>query len=382
MLGLYFISLYGKTLKSVSVKFSKPRRPGYEILIHSGLLAKSGPEIKRRFPKHTPFIISSPRVHKFWGKALEASLKKAGFKGMARHLVPDGEQNKNFRQFEKALAALAAFGKGQSVKPLVILLGGGVIGDLGGFAAASYKRGVPFVQIPTTLLSMVDSSVGGKLGIDFKTPRGLIKNLVGAFAQPSLVLIDPKVLTTLAPREFSAGMAEAVKTAVLFDAPLFETIESSVGRLLTQDPKALVHVISKCVAHKARIVMQDEYDTGGKRALLNLGHTFGHAIEAASKFKLLHGECVAFGTCCAVNLSARLGLAHPELMRVSELLQRFGLPVELPAMPMAVVMRAMSEDKKFEGGMRFVLPRRLGKSELRAVKNEKLVRQVIQGRFH
>jgi len=240
---------------------------------------------------------------------------------------------------------------------------------------------VPFVQIPSTLLSMVDSSVGGKLGIDFRTPRGLVKNLVGAFCQPSLVLIDPRLLGSLPPREFSAGMAELVKTAVLFDAPLFEAIESGVGPLLTQDPRALEYVISKCVAHKARVVMKDEYDSGGQRALLNLGHTFGHAIEAAAKFRLLHGECVAFGTCCAIDLSARLGKADPALMRVPPLLERFGLPIRLPALPMAKVMQAMSEDKKFEGGMRFVLPLRLGRAEVAPIKDASLIRSVIRGRF-
>jgi 3-dehydroquinate synthase len=368
-------------LKSVVLKFKKPRNAGYDILIKPGLLAGAGAEIKRRFPKHTPFIISSPWVHKFWGKALEASLKKSGFQGLGRHLAPDGEQHKNFRQFESALAALAAFGQGQKLKPIVLLLGGGVIGDLGGFVAASYKRGIPFVQVPTTLLSMVDSSVGGKLGIDFDSPRGLVKNLVGAFYQPSLVLIDPKVLGTLPPRQLASGMAEVVKTAVLFDAPLFEAIESSAPRLLAQDASALSHVISSCVAHKASIVMRDEFDTQGLRALLNLGHTFGHAVEAASKFRLLHGECVAFGTCCAIDLSARLGLADPELMRVAPLLERLGLPTRLPALPITAVMNAMSEDKKFEGGMRFVLPLKLGKSVVKPFGDAGVIRAIIQGRF-
>jgi 3-dehydroquinate synthase len=368
-------------LKRVSLKFKTPRNPGYEILVQAGLLAKAGLEIKRRFPRYTPFIISSPRVHKLWGRALEASLAKAGFKGLGRHLVPDGEKNKNFAQFGRALGALTAFGQGQKLKPLVVLLGGGVIGDLGGFAAASYKRGVPFVQVPTTLLSMVDSSVGGKLGVDFATPRGLVKNLVGAFYQPSLVLVDPKVLATLPPREFAAGMGEVVKTAVLFDAPLFEAIESSVPRLLLQDAKALEYVISKCVAHKARVVMADEFDVKGARALLNLGHTFGHAVEAASKFRLLHGECVAFGTCCAIDMAAKLGLADPELMRVPALMQRLGLPTRLPALPLKAVMQAMSEDKKFEKGMRFVLPLRLGKAALKDVKDAGLAARVLAGRF-
>jgi 3-dehydroquinate synthase len=204
---------------------------------------------------------------------------------------------------------------------------------------------------------------------------------VGVFYQPSLVLIDPRVLATLPAREYSAGLAEAVKTAVLFDKPLFEAIEGSVGRLLAQDQLALSHLISTCVAQKARVVMADEFDTQGRRALLNLGHTFGHAVEAASKFRLLHGECVAFGICCAIDLSARLGLADPQLMRVPPLLGRLGLPLRLSKLPIQTVMRAMSEDKKFEGSMRFVLPHRLGKSSLKLVKDASVVRQVLLNRL-
>ncbi len=367
-------------MKLVRLKFRKPRNPGYEIHIESKALAKAGRLIKARFPGRVPFVVSSPRVWRLWGKALAGSLGKAGL-GHGLHLVRDGEKHKNFREYHRGLSALAAFGRGQSVKPLVVLLGGGVIGDLGGFVAASYKRGLPFVQIPTTLLSMVDSSVGGKLGVDFPTPRGLIKNLVGAFCQPSFVLIDPALLATLPPRDLRSGMAEVVKTAALFDRGLFGRLEGGVSRLLALDPPMLEHVIAACVGHKARVVMRDEFDSGGMRALLNLGHTFGHAVEAASRFRLLHGEAVAFGMCCAVDLSAHLGLAHPELMRIPALLDRLGLPTRLPRLPMPRVMRAMSEDKKFEAGMRFVLPRRLGRSELKDVGKEALVRRVLAGRF-
>jgi 3-dehydroquinate synthase len=359
-------------MKSISVKFKSPRNPGYQILIQPGLLKDALKLAKKRFPGASPFVISSPRVDKLLG---------ASFKGLPRHLVPDGEKNKSFKEYARALQALAAFGQGAGVKPLVIVLGGGVVGDLGGFVAATYKRGVPFVQIPTTLLSMVDSSVGGKLGIDFDTPRGRIKNLVGAFYQPSLVAIDPNVLRSLPARELSAGLAEVVKTALLFDRSLFASLEDSVERLLALDRSAITHVISGCVAHKARVVMKDEFDSKGARALLNLGHTFGHAVEAASSFRMLHGEAVAFGLCCAVDLSARLGLADPELMRVGPLLQRLGLPIRLPALPMKKVMAALSEDKKFEGGMRFVIPKRIGLSVLSRVKDARTIEGVLRGRF-
>jgi 3-dehydroquinate synthetase len=205
---------------TLSVRLREPRSTGYPIHIAPGILAQAGALLKARFKGYAPFILSHPRVFGLWGRVLEASLKRAGFAAPVWHLIPEGERHKDFRHYERALTALAGFGKGLTAKPLVVLLGGGVLGDLGGFVAASYKRGVPFVQVPTTLLSMVDSSVGGKLGIDFPTPQGLIKNLVGAFAQPEAVLIDPRVLGTLDPRQLRSGLAEVVKTAVLFDAPL------------------------------------------------------------------------------------------------------------------------------------------------------------------
>lgn len=372
-------------MPTVSVRFTQPRSSGYPILVQPGLHARVGAEIARRYPGHAVILISSPRVHGLWGAKVEASLKRAGVTLLGRHLVPDGERFKTFAQFERALVALARLGKGQSAKPLVLALGGGVLGDLGGFAAASYKRGVPFVQMPSTLLSMVDSSVGGKLGVDFDTPDGLIKNLVGAFYQPGLVLIDPQLLKTLPPRELRAGLAEVVKTAVLFDPKLFRGLEKNAPRLLKADPKLLTTVISACVAHKARVVSRDEFDVKGERALLNLGHTFGHAVEAASGFKLLHGEGVAFGLACAVDLSAALGLSQgagrKDLARVPVLLQRLGLPVRLKRLSLPKVLAAMGQDKKFEGGARFVLPQKLGQSRVVPLPSLDAPAFVLESRF-
>ena len=369
----------------VSVRFTQPRNPGYDLLIQPGLAQRVGQELARRFPKHAVILISSPRVQRLWGKTVEASLKKAGVAQLGRHLVPDGERHKTFARYRLALQALARLGRGQQAKPLVLALGGGVLGDLGGFAAATYKRGIPFVQMPSTLLSMVDSSVGGKLGVDFDTPDGLIKNLVGVFYQPGLVLIDPQLLKTLPPRELKAGLAEVVKTAVLFDPPLFQRLEKNSGRLLKAEPALLAQVIAACVAHKARVVGLDEFDVKGERALLNLGHTFGHAVEAASGFKLLHGEGVAFGLACACDLSLALGLApsaaRKQLDRVPALLKRLGLPVRLKRLPLSKVLGAMGQDKKFEGGARFILPIRLGQSQLVPLPNLDAAAFVLQARF-
>jgi 3-dehydroquinate synthase len=371
-------------LPTVQVRFTQPRSAGYPILIAPGLAARSGAEIKRRYPRHGVILLSSPRVHGLWGKVVEASLKRAGLALLGRHLVPDGERHKTFGQYQRALQALARLGRGQQAKPLVLALGGGVLGDLGGFAAATYKRGIPFVQMPSTLLSMVDSSVGGKLGVDFPTPDGLIKNLVGAFYQPGLVLIDPSLLKTLPARELRAGLAEVVKTAVLFDAPLFRRLETGAARLLKAEPALLGAFIAACAAHKARVVGHDEFDVKGERALLNLGHTFGHAVEAASGFKLLHGEGVAFGLACACDLSLSLGLAatrRSELDRVPALLKRLGLPVRLKRLPLAKVLAAMSQDKKFEGGARFVLPLRLGHCRLQALPDLAVPAFILASRF-
>ena len=368
----------------VNVRFTQPRSTGYDILIKPGLLQSVGAELQRRFPGYGVILLSSPRVHGLWGRTLVASLRKAGVSLLGKHLVPDGEQHKTFAQYQRALQALARFGKGQQAKPLVLALGGGVLGDLGGFAAATYKRGLPFVQMPSTLLSMVDSSVGGKLGVDFDTPDGIIKNLVGTFYQPGLVLIDPRLLKTLPLRDLKSGLAEVVKTAVLFDPRLFRRLEKNSGRLLKADPALLTAVISACVAHKARVVGRDEFDTKGARALLNLGHTFGHAIEAASGFKLLHGEGVAFGLACACDLSLALGLAtakRQELARVPELLKRLGLPVRLKRLPLAKVLAAMGQDKKFEGGVRFIVPLCLGQSRVQALPSLDVPAFVLQARF-
>jgi 3-dehydroquinate synthase len=366
--------------QTVLVKFSKPRSRGYDILAGGGLLKDFGKELARRNGGVSPFVFSSPRVWRLHGKALKVSLEKAGFKP-AFYLVPDGEQNKNFLQWSKALQALAAFGQGGAKKPLAVLFGGGVLGDLGGFAAASYKRGIPFVQVPTTLLAQVDSSVGGKLGIDYNTPRGVIKNLVGAFAQPEWVLADTQLLQTLPQRELRAGLAEAIKTAVLFDPKLFAFLQRNVPALLRPDPALLAKVVAACARHKARIVGRDEFDTRGARALLNLGHTFGHALESAAGLRWRHGEAVALGLCCACDLSKKLGLSKTGLPEVEALVRAAGLPYRVPGMDVKKVMAAMSEDKKFQGDLRFIVPLRLGLCRGVSVKDRAHVEAIVQERM-
>jgi 3-dehydroquinate synthase len=370
---------------TVQVRLHEPRSKGYPIHIQPGLIHRAGARLKPRFKGCAPFILSNPLVFGLWGRALEASLKQAGFAPPVWHLVPDGERHKTFAEYGRALAALARWGRGLSAKPLVLLLGGGVIGDLGGFVAATYKRGVPFVQVPTSLLAMVDSSVGGKLGVDFPSQGGVVKNLVGAFAQPEAVLIDPKVLATLDPRQLRSGLGEVLKTAVLFDPKLFTRLERRAADLLKGDAGLYGQVIATCVAHKARVVGRDEFDRRGERALLNLGHTFGHAVESASHFKLLHGEGVAFGLACAADLSAKLGLlergAEGQMARLRGLLAALGLPLTLKRLPMPAVLAAMAQDKKFEGGARFVLPKRLGSCVVHPLRGLGPAKAVLASRF-
>ena len=372
-------------MATVPVRLHEARSAGYSVRIEPGLLKRAGAALRPRFHGRRLFVVSNPLVFGLWGRALEASLKRAGFARPLWHLVPDGERHKSFQQYQGALAALAAWDRGLSAKPLVLLLGGGVIGDLGGYAAATYKRGIPFVQMPTTLLSMVDSSVGGKLGIDFDTPHGRVKNLVGCFAQPEAVLADPDTLATLDPRQLRSGLAELVKTAVIFDAALFARLERNAARLLIADSAFYTPVIAACVAHKARVVARDEFDRRGLRALLNLGHTFGHAVEAASGFRLLHGEAVAFGMACAADLASQEGLLRPGgeagMARMRVLLERLGLKLSLKGLALPAVLAALGQDKKFEGGARFVLPLGLGRCVLHPLKSLRPAEAVLRGRL-
>ncbi|MCX7148675.1 MAG: 3-dehydroquinate synthase, partial [Rhodocyclales bacterium] len=273
----------------------------------------------------------------------------------------DGEAHKNWESLNLIYDALLASRCDRSTT--VIALGGGVIGDLAGFAAATYQRGVPFIQIPTTLLSQVDSSVGGKTGINH--PRG--KNMVGAFWQPKLVLADTDTLKTLPDRELSAGMAEVIKYGLIRDLPFLGWLEANMEGLLARNGELLAEAIERSCANKAKVVAADEYETAreGGRALLNLGHTFGHAIETGVGYgEWLHGEAVAAGTVMAVELSHRLGwLSTADVDRVRALLQRAGLPLKGPDLGAARYLELMSHDKKVVAGtLRLVLLKALGEA--------------------
>ena len=330
----------------------------YPIHIGTGLLDQVQ-LVTAHLPQKRVAIVTNETVAPLYLGRLSAALEGAGVEVLPI-VVRDGESFKNWETLNLIFDALLAARCER--KTTLIALGGGVIGDLTGFAAATYLRGVPFIQVPTTLLSQVDSSVGGKTGINH--PLG--KNMIGAFYQPRLVLADLASLDTLPDRELAAGLAEVIKYGILGDAPFFEWLEANMPALLARDRDALAHAVQRCCRNKADIVAEDERETG-RRALLNLGHTFGHAIEAALGFGVwLHGEAVAAGMALAARTSLLLGhIGETELKRIESILAAARLPVAPPELPVARWLELMGHDKKVEAGrLRFVLLRALGEAYL------------------
>jgi 3-dehydroquinate synthase len=300
-----------------------------------------------------------------------------GLAGLAwsHFLLDDGEAHKSFANVERVLEALAKLGATRDA--CVIALGGGVVGDLAGFSAACWMRGIDFIQMPTTLLAMVDSSVGGKTGVNL--PAG--KNLVGAFHQPRAVVADIDTLATLPDREYRAGLAEVVKGAAIGDEPFFAWLEAHADALAARDEAAVIEAIARKVAYKAGVVARDETEQG-ERALLNLGHTFGHALETAGRYTtLLHGEGVAIGMLLAARLSERQGMSvAADSARLQRLLVRIGLPVAIPpGMDAEQLLALMRLDKKNTAGtLRLILWRGIGKAEIVAGVNENDVLAVLR----
>jgi len=340
----------------------------YDILIGASLLEAAGPLIARACGAKparatAAAIVADTTTAHLLSEKLAASLGAAGFRTATVSVAP-GERSKSFSTFQEVCEALVAAKIGRD--DLVLALGGGVVGDLAGFAAASLRRGVRLVQLPTTLLAQVDSSVGGKTGIN----SALGKNLIGAFHQPSLVLADTSTLDTLPPREFRAGYAEVLKYALIDRPPFFDWLEAKRDEIFAGGP-ARAEAIAECCRAKAAIVARDETETGD-RMLLNLGHTFGHAVEAVTGLdgsRLVHGEGVAIGCAMAFRFSAGLGLAEPsEALRVEAHLARAGLPTRLAHVPGGVgpvegLLEAMAQDKKVkDGALTLILARGIGRS--------------------
>ena len=320
----------------------------YAVLVGEGLLANAGELAAPLVTRKRCAVVTDETVGALHGPALIAALERAGVASTVI-TVPPGEASKSFAQLESLTDALLALDLDRG--DMIVAFGGGVVGDLAGFAAAIYKRGIDFIQVPTTLLAQVDSSVGGKTAID--TPRG--KNLIGAFHQPRLVLCDLGVLGTLPERELRAGYAEVVKYGLLGDEAFFRGLEEHGAQVLAREPDKLAHAVAHCVKMKAEIVAEDARDHG-RRALLNLGHTFGHAIEAETGFAMLHGEAVALGCALAFRFSVREGLClAKDAARAERVLADAGLPTALsqtPGGPFAAerLLAHMRQDKKAEGG--------------------------------
>jgi 3-dehydroquinate synthase len=345
-------------MKSVRVGLGER---SYDILIGPGLIEQAGALMAPFLPRGRTVVVCDETVERLHGAALAAALKAHGIAASVV-VMPPGEGTKSWQGLADLSDRLLALGLDRG--DVVTAFGGGVIGDLTGFAASIYKRGIDFIQIPTTLLAQVDSSVGGKTAID--TPRG--KNLIGAFHQPKLVLADLDVLGTLSDREMRAGYAEIIKYGLLGDFALFEWLEREGGRVLQRLPDALTHAVARSVEMKAEIVGADEKEAAA-RALLNLGHTFGHALEAETGYgeHLLHGEAVAIGCAQAFRFSAAQGLCPgQDAQRAEAAIAASGLPVrmaQVKGFPFAAdaLVRHMGQDKKAESGrLTFVLAKGLG----------------------
>jgi len=319
----------------------------YDLLLGSGLLANAGRLLANRGLRPTTAAVVTNDMIREHAAVLSDSLGAAGFEPVLC-LVPEGEQHKTLDTVRSLYDQFLAAGLDRS--SVVIALGGGVIGDMAGFAAASYLRGVPFVQMPTSLLAMVDASVGGKTGVDM--PQG--KNLVGAFKQPAAVIMDVAVFSTLPSDEFRSGLAEVVKHGIIGAPRLFVQLEE-------EGPANLLQLVADAVRVKVDVVEADPFEKG-VRATLNLGHTFGHAIEQVSRYQIRHGDAVAIGTVAAANMSAELGRCTPELAaRIRTLLERLGLPVTVTGLDGDAIHAAMAHDKKRAGKkLRFVIPQALG----------------------
>ncbi len=355
-----------------------PGQRSYRIKIGPGLLARLGQECAELKLGTRCAIISDANVRPRFAPAAQRALTQAGFDAVVI-AVPAGERAKSLKTVEACYNKLA--GHRLERKSFIVALGGGVVGDLAGFVAASYLRGIPFIQVPTTLLAQVDSSVGGKVGVNLNAG----KNLVGAFHQPRLVLCDLATLSTLPMREYRAGLAEVIKYGIISDATLFRRLERDLPKLLDREPSTLAAVVARCCEIKAHVVGQDETETG-PRAILNFGHTIGHALEAISHYgKYLHGEAISIGQVAAARLSAQvLGLPQVDVERIRSLFERAGLPteLELSAPQRLALMAAMSLDKKVSAGeLKFVLARKIGEVKFGVRVPETLRRQTLANIF-
>ncbi len=346
----------------------------YDICIGPGLLTQTGQQLKEIGFSDKVVVITDPAVKTLFGNSLRQNLTSDGFEITILE-VPEGEEQKSLdtagRLYQELTNAYT-----ERTTP-ILALGGGVIGDLAGFVAATYLRGVPLIQIPTTLLAQVDSSIGGKVAVN----HGQLKNRIGAFYQPRLVISDISTLKTLPAREISDGLAEIIKSAVIGDTEFFVFLEKNLDKVKSLDDGALEEVVFRSAKIKAEVVEKDEKDLG-IRNILNYGHTVGHALETVSDFRVGHGEAVAIGMLAAGRISNRLGiLGKDELIRLDSIIKRAGLPIEIPRLETEKIIQTMRHDKKILGGkIKFVLPKAIGSVFITDEVSLSLVEQVLAGK--
>jgi 3-dehydroquinate synthase len=334
----------------------------YEVIIESGLLSRVGGLLRELFPGGKRcFVVTVAPVRQKWGRKLLDSLTKSEWQASVL-VMPDGERHKRMATVEALAEKLVAFGADRNA--LMVALGGGVVGDVTGFLASIYMRGVDVVQVPTTVLAQVDASVGGKTGVNLKTG----KNLAGTFHQPRAVLIDPQILSTLPEREFRSGLYEALKCGVIGSPELFKHFELKRHQILARDPDELEWLITQSVKLKAEVVAADERESGPRR-VLNFGHTIGHALEAETNYRhFLHGEAVALGMIAAANIAAEIGkLAVESSQRIREAVRALGPLPKVDSAPQRIMRLIASDKKTTDGVVHFVLPREIGQVEV--VKN-------------
>jgi 3-dehydroquinate synthase len=356
-------------MKKIEVKLAER---SYQILIGPGLLAETGTILRELGLKNKVVIITNPVIKRLYGARLQTELNDSGYESTIVE-VPEGEEHKSLAEAGRLYSWLSEV-KAERSTP-VLALGGGVIGDLAGFVAATYMRGVPLVQIPTTLLAQVDSSIGGKTAVNHER----LKNNIGTFYQPKVVLSDISTLRTLPEAELENGLAEAIKYGVVRDSELFGIIENNLAKLKKADKTLCEEIVFRCAGIKADLVEKDERDVG-IRNILNYGHTTGHGIEPVSDFKIAHGQAVAIGMAVAATISQRKNiLSSGESDRIKSVIAKAGLPVKVPQFEVGKIIQAMQHDKKrVEGKNRFILPKSIGEVFMTDEVTDSMVESVLK----
>jgi len=353
------------------------KKRSYDIVVGTNIIGSLGRHIRKINIGHDAYVITNAAIRNKYGKALCNCLKEEGFEVKFK-LVPDSEKSKSIELAYGIIRDITLFD--QKKRIFIVAFGGGVIGDLAGFIASIYKRGIPYIQVPTTLLAQVDSGIGGKTAVDLA--QG--KNLVGTFYQPRLVFSDVKILKTLSLRQIKSGLAEVIKYGIIRDPQLFLYLERCYPDILSLKESALEFMVMRCSGIKAKIVQQDEREEKGIRTVLNFGHTIGHAIEAAGNYKRYnHGEAIALGILVAADLSQRLGFVSGKTVnRIENIVQAVGLPTRINKLSLQAIIKAHYRDKKFIGQKnRFVLIRDIGRTQIQENIPLNLIKAVLKERI-